>query len=190
MWVFVEAEDLAFASGDAVVPETMDRVGSPKLFSGMPIEPNQRRAGGAVEALGTETSGVALEYLVCEKRELVLLAIVGEPDATDQHIFVHADEAPLFRLVRVVLRDRNVQQVLAGRRIQHMARGAFHDVNAIGRGNKICPAGVRTGNVVLVVLRIKRRVFVGVVVVDVVGAQVFEFPFPQRAAGVDIACGQ
>ena len=120
----------------------------------------------------------------------MLLAVVGEPNAADQHIFVHADEAPLFRLVGVVLRDRNVQQVLARRRIQHMARGSFHDVNAIGRGNKICPAGVRAGKVVLVVSGVQRRVFVGVVVVDVVGAQVFEFPFPQCAAGVDIACRQ
>ena len=63
----------------------------------------------------------------------------------------------------------------------------FDDVDAIVGDDVVGAAAVGTGNVNLVVFRVERRVFIGVVVVDVERAQIVELAFPQHAAGVDVA---
>src|SRR5690606_27443037 len=118
--MLVEAVNSATASDNAIVPKTVTSIDFPEHSTGFAVHPHERHAARAVERLGAKAGLIAAQLgIFFLKGKVQSLTVFGEPDATDQHIAVDAQESPFIGIVCVILWQFEILQQLAIIRIEY-----------------------------------------------------------------------
>ncbi len=180
----VERVEHATRDRYCVVNEPMLRFDPPTDSTRLAVHDDECIAGGLVVI--DETELAARVFLFGGEAEFC--SEPGEPFASNQEVFRDTDVAPALRLAAISgIGEREDRKLLASCGIEHEAVATLDDVDSVLGGDEVRAACVRPRNVHLVVLRVGRRVFVSLVVIDAEGFVPLQRHSPQHTTGVNVA---
>ncbi len=171
----VDAEQLAAAGHDRVVPELVGGLALPEHLTGKAVHHHHvlaARREGLVQAYGDGP---------------VSLGDIERGGAGDEEVFIDAEVSPVSRVCAGDRREAELGEGLSGGRVEHEALLTLGDVNAIHGGHVVAAGVVGAGDVLLVIATVIRVGIVAFVVVAAEGIEVGQFFTPEQAARVDIA---